>query len=223
MRIKQLILLLAIFLVLPMVSSSLGTWKQNTCVNIRVLANCSEVNLTEVTHNNLSFVINSPMTHLGGQTFNYSFCNTSQLGLYTYSWDNVCVDCSQGDCGNEFIINGSGQNVTQSQITLIIIGLVVIVIFAIFFFILSIMFKHPGTKVFFMALSSITLIVLIGMITANASVYLAEFPGINSIYDKYYIVMVAFAVAAMAGLMLWLVYYAFTMFSKSRGTLPDVD
>jgi hypothetical protein len=33
-----------------------------------------------------------------------------------------------------------------------------------FFFILAMIFKHPGTKVFLMSLSAITLIILIGII-----------------------------------------------------------
>lgn len=95
---------------LPLCSASLGTFKQNDCVPIRVLANCSSINLTEITiNNNNSFIINEAMTLLGGQTFNYSFCNTSKLGVYTYSWNNPCVDCSQGDCGNDFEVTFNGR------------------------------------------------------------------------------------------------------------------
>ena len=224
MRTINLIMIFLILLFLPMVSSSLGTFKQNECVPIRVLANCLVINITEVTiNNNYSYVLNKPMTDLGGQTFNYSFCNTSQLGFYTYSWDNPCVDCSQGDCGNSFIVNGSGQDVSTTQVILIIIGLTAMLIFALFFFVLSFLFKHPGTKIFFMALSSLTLIVLIGIIAANATTYLAEFPSIVSFYNNYYILMTIFAITAMAGLIVWLIYYSVTLFNKSRGRLPDLD
>lgn len=199
MKYQQLILtLLLICLALPLVSSSLGTFKTGDCVPIRVLANCTSVNLTEVTvNNNFSYVINSAMTHLGGQTFNYTFCNTSAMGTYTYSWDNTCVDCSQGDCGNSFLVNGSGQDVSQAQITLIIIGLVVLLIVGAFFFILSLLFKHPGTKIFLMALSCITLIVIIGMIAANATVYLAEFSNLVMMHNTYYTLFTILAGAAM--------------------------
>lgn len=224
MNTKYLILVLMIIFALPLVSSSLGTFKQGDCVPIRVLANCSAVNLTEVTiNNNHSFIINSPMSLLGGQTFNYTFCNTTELGTYSYSWNNQCVDCSQGDCGNEFKVNGSGQDISQSQITLIIIGLVVILIFSSFFFILSLIFKHPGTKIFLMSLSTLTLIILIGVVTANANVYLAEFPSIVSFYNNYYILMVILSGTAMLGLIIWLIYYSVTLFNKSRGRTFDED
>lgn len=98
------------FLLLPSCLASLGTFKQNDCVPIRVLANCTSVDLVEVTiNNNNSFIINEPMTLLGGQTFNYSFCNTSELGGYSYSWDNPCIDCSQGNCGNDFEVTYNGN------------------------------------------------------------------------------------------------------------------
>lgn len=115
----------AIFLIsLASVSANLGVFKQNECVSIRVLANCSSVNLTEITHGKTTETINSDMTNLGGQTFNYSFCNTSDLGTYTYSWNNICVDCSNGDCGNSFEVKGG-------DLTFIIIIFALAIIFLI--------------------------------------------------------------------------------------------
>jgi hypothetical protein len=63
------------------------------------------------------------MTRLGGQTFNYSFFNTSTIGEYKFTWDNPCVDCSNGDCGNNFFItpNGDGFDISQAIIYIILI------------------------------------------------------------------------------------------------------
>lgn len=113
MNSKYLILLMLV-LIIPMASASLGTFKQSECVPIRVLANCSNVDLIEVTSNNQTFIINSPMSNLGGQTFNYTFCNTNTLGQYTYSWNNPCIDCSQGECGNDFTVTPTGNTNTSS-------------------------------------------------------------------------------------------------------------
>jgi len=126
---KLLILMLAIILVLPLINASLGTFKQNDCIMIRVLANCSAVNLTEVSNNNITYVINSPMTNLGGQTFNYSFCNTSLISTYSYSWDNPCVDCSENNCGNDFEITFTGEKVSLSNIIIVIVFLALIILF----------------------------------------------------------------------------------------------
>lgn len=215
-----LILVLALF-IMPMLQADLGTFKAGDCVQIRVLANCSSINLTEVTNQNITYSINDVMTSLGGQTFNYTFCNTTNSGTYSYSWNNPCVDCSNGDCGNSFKINPSGQDVTSEQMTLIVIGFIVLIILATFFFILSIMFKHPGTKIFLMALSSITLIFLIGMVVSNASVYLSEFTGLVSSYNAYYYFLIALAGAAMMGIIAWLIYYSTKQFHALRGIIPE--
>lgn len=154
--------------------------------------------------------------------YNYTINDTllNKLGTYTY-----CLACSDGSysghaCGF-FKVNGSGQEVTQSQVIMIILGFFIILVMAAFFFVLAMMFKHPGTKIFLMALSSITMIILIGLTASNASTYLAEFPNLVSIYNNYYIVMIVLAGGAMLGIMLWLIYYAFTLFNKSRGRIPD--
>ena len=76
MKYKFLFMFVLTLMLIGIASASLGTFKQNEVVNIRVLANCSVVNLTEVTIGQSVYTINSPMTLLGGQTFNYNFTNT---------------------------------------------------------------------------------------------------------------------------------------------------
>lgn len=120
MKRELIFFIFVLALMTTFVSASLGTFKQNECVDIRVLANCTGVNLTEVRGQ----VINAPMTLLGGQTFNYTFCNTTNLGEYIYSWDNVCIDCSQGDCGNSFIITPNGKDLTTGGGVMFIVFIV---------------------------------------------------------------------------------------------------
>ena len=65
--------------------------------------------------------------------------NTSLFGTYTYGY----VDNQGNAYSNDFIINGSGQEVNNNQVTLIIIGIVVLLIVCAFFFILSFMCLTP--------------------------------------------------------------------------------
>lgn len=220
---KKIILLTAFLLVLSImnVSASLGTFALNDCVNIAVPLNATSVTLTNINSpppNSTIVLSNQAMTD-NGNLHNYTFCNTTNYGTYTYGYCDNLANCY----GNSFLINGSGQDVSSSQITLIIIGLVILIIVCAFFFILSIMFKHPGTKIFLMSLSALTLIGLIGIISSNADVYLAEFPNLVNIYHTYYIVIISLAGAAMAGILLWLVYYGVTLFNKSRGRISEDD
>lgn len=218
---KLFIFILSLIFLTSLVSADLGCFKQNDAVPIVTVLNASAVNLTNVNSPapNSSILITNKIMTANGNFFNYTFSNTSQLGTYTYGY------CSNaGECySNSFKINGSGQCITDDQITLIIIGIVVMLIVTAFFFILSILFKHPGTKIFLMSLSSLTLIVVIGIITSNAAVYLAEFPSLASVYDKYYIFIITLAGAAMMGIIGWLIYYSLSLFNKARGRTPDDD
>ena len=101
-------------------SASLGTFKQNQPVDIRVLANCSSIDLIEVNDGTTTYVINSAMTNLGGQTFNYTFENTGKIGTYSYSWNNPCVDCATNECGNSFEVTSTGDESKDSQTGIII-------------------------------------------------------------------------------------------------------
>lgn len=115
------IYLLMLLLMIPLTTASLGYFKQGECVSIRVLANCSSINLTEINDGNVTYIINSAMTHLGGQTFNYTFCNTSRVSEYSYSWDNSCADCSVNNCGNSFEITGNGKANPSGGITVLFV------------------------------------------------------------------------------------------------------
>lgn len=218
---KLLVSLLLVISLISLTSADLGTFKQNECVALVVPLNASSVTLTNVNSpspNSTVLLTNKAMT-ANGNFFNYTFCNTTTLGVYTYGY------CSNtGLCfGNDFTISGSGQVVTQQQINLIGIGLAVMVIIIIFFFILSLIFKHPGTKLFFMGMSCATLVFLIGLITSNAAIYLAEFPTLAAAYDKYYILTLILSGASMLAAIIWLIYYGLNLFNKSRGTVEDDD
>lgn len=223
--------ILAVFILVGLMAianavQSLSPVKQGACIDLpQTCQTC--------TYNNLSVVqLQSNGTYLlrgeyamtrNGMSYNYTFCNTTTLGKYFVDGHGDVNGVDTGWGGYTFLVNGSGQDVTQEQVYLIIIGIVVLLIVIIFFFVLGHLFKHPGTKVFFMAMSTITLIVLIGLTASQFSVYLAEFAGISSFYDKFYILTITLSGAAMAGLIVWLIYYSFKLFNKVRGRTPDED
>lgn len=153
---------LFIALALPFISADLGTVKQGDCINIRVLANCSAVNITEVTNGLNEYIINDVMTNLGGQTFNYTFCNTSTLGTYDYSWNNICVDCSQGDCENSFEVTATGADkISSGESTILIIMIISLLALSLFFFVLGMKIVNPITSIGLVIASGITLFILV--------------------------------------------------------------
>ena len=82
MKLKNIFLIILIVLALPLVSSTLGTFKQYECINIVTPLNVTSVVLTNVntpSPNSSIIVSNQTMSKLG-DLFNYTFCNTTVVG-----------------------------------------------------------------------------------------------------------------------------------------------
>jgi hypothetical protein len=204
---KSLVLLFLILFLFSFsfVSAGLGTYAKGDCIPIRVLANCSNVDLIEISSGNNLYFINSSMTLLGGQTFNYSFCTNSSmpLGSYSYSWNNYCVDCSNGDCGNSFELGNDSTKVNSTQ------GLMIISQIGIIFLFIAVAFGFTKEKwkirtFFFIAA------LMMGVITLNSIRIISGVS--NNLYSMgnvgfiLGIVILSFMVAYM------LVYYTIEVF-----------
>lgn len=123
--------LLFIFLLISVNAQtiSLPDVKQNTCINlIQTCGNCSFVNLTSITFptpNNTIQYINSLMTKVGS-IYNYTFCDTSQIGTYIY-----------GTLGNpdgliaiqniDFLVTPTGDSLSISQSIFYLLTLLLLV------------------------------------------------------------------------------------------------
>ncbi len=83
-----LILMIGIFLVslVPVLSAtqvSLGVFKQGECIGlIQTCANCTYNNISRVFHPDATKSLDNNLMTKDDTYYNYSFCNTSQLGTY---------------------------------------------------------------------------------------------------------------------------------------------
>lgn len=219
---KSLLLVLVVITLIttylsPSVSADLKSYPTGSCVPIRVLSNCSNVNLTEVTNLNMTYIINKQMTKLGGQTFNYSFCNTSLPGEYTYSWSPVCQDCTNVDCGNYFTITATGQTLDTSKsiVLLFIIGILIFI--TVLLFIFGLKAEIPIIKIFCLGLAVLLLIFSVGFIMSVANITISEFGDLTNVFTNIYIMFIALISVGAIGLILYLIYFAFQSFYKYRG------
>lgn len=102
-----LIFVLGLFLI-SIVGANLGTFKQKECVQIVTNLNTSSVNISGITSPSPIqeiLITNQEMTK-DGTFFNYTFCNTSKTGVYTYGYCDFSGNCYS----NDFIISFSGNN-----------------------------------------------------------------------------------------------------------------
>lgn len=106
MKNKYVLFMLLGILLIGTMSASLGTFKSGSCVDIKTILNTSAVTISSINYpNSLSALGIKPMTKKG-LTFNYTFCDTYNLGTYNYDYNdtegNVYV--------NSFEITSSGSS-----------------------------------------------------------------------------------------------------------------
>jgi len=87
MQIKiMLIIVMTLMMVITVSASqgSLGTFKQNSCINLlQTCANCSYNKITSVILPNGNKDLGEVTMTANGTEYNYSYCNTNQIGIYT--------------------------------------------------------------------------------------------------------------------------------------------
>jgi hypothetical protein len=148
--------------------------------------------------------------------------NFSRIGEYAYG--TKCQGTGfGGSVSGLWHVSPTGWDLSQAQTYIYLAGFVLLIMFALFFFTLGIIFKHPGTKIFLMALAGLTMIFLLGLVLASMNDYLAFFTSALSLFNTYYIFITIIATGAGIGLVVWLIYYAVTLFSKTRGRYSEDD
>lgn len=123
---KNYICLFVLILLLGLVSADLGTFRQGECVKIKTILNASSVNISTISYPNSTVIISNKAMTKTGQTFSYTFCNTSILGTYIYDY----FDNSGNVYVNSFEITPTGNDLSSSQsVVYIIIFIISFIIF----------------------------------------------------------------------------------------------
>lgn len=170
MKRAMIFLVVGLFLI-SLTSASLGTFKENTEVDlIQTCNNCTYCNLTSIKYPNGSNALTNVLMTQDNTYFNYTFNEsyTSTLGEYKY-----CFDCGNDaekatGCIN-FDITLSG-NPTPEGVSYLLIGIVIIVFgIACVFLYLASQMNEPGFKVFFMILAFVFLIGSLAIVSIMAS------------------------------------------------------
>jgi len=90
-----LIIIISIFF-FNIASADLGVFKQGECISLYQLCDtCSYVNITSIQFPNSTITYINEAMGKNGVDYNYTFCNTSQLGEYSYK---VCGDKNTFSC-----------------------------------------------------------------------------------------------------------------------------
>ena len=86
MKTYNIILFILVFLLTVNLASAevqtLGTYKIDSCINLKQICNCSYVNITTILYPNSTIALSNVEMIKTGTDFVYNFCNTSLLGNY---------------------------------------------------------------------------------------------------------------------------------------------
>lgn len=184
---KRLYLLVLLSLILLNVVSAdinLPAGKQNECISLKQTCDtCTYVNISTVARggaNATTFYLNTPMTKYGVD-YNYSFCNTSVIGDYTYTVYGDKDGTLQTENGY-FKISPSGFTET--------LGFYIIII------ILSL-----GLVIFGYYAEDATIVILGAMGLSFIGIYFL-LNGINGMKDTVYTYAISIIILCLAGYLL---------------------
>lgn len=152
MNMKLNYLILAMFLI-SFASAGLGTFQQDTCVNVRTILNSTQVNISSISYpNNTVVYLDEAMTS-NGNSFNYSFCDTNPLGKYIYDY----FDLEGNVYVNDFEISYNGDNLTPAKAGMfaIMLGSSVLFWFLVLFYITKLPSKNTMNEESMMQVSQL--------------------------------------------------------------------
>jgi hypothetical protein len=118
MKNKLILTLIVSMFLISLVSAnqiaSLGTFKQNECIELKqTCADCSYVNFSRVSYPDGTRAMNNTVATKDGSVFNLEFCNTDQLGTYIVEGIGD-VEGTDTVFAYDFEITPSGQSGTAN-------------------------------------------------------------------------------------------------------------
>jgi hypothetical protein len=214
---KKLILTLILLSLIGLINAT-DLVKQNNCISInKICDNCTYMNLSSYTNpNGTIYFINTGMTENIKSIFNYTFCNTSMLGIYDIKY------CGNPDglflCNNYNIkVTNTGYDTELPQVFIIFFIIGIILIIALLLFIFGMNVETVSVKIFCLSLTALLMIFLVGYISGIANVTIGEFSSITDGFTPLYILFISLLSVGAIGLILYLIAFSLDAFRKKRG------
>lgn len=221
---KILLSILFLFLFVFSVSAqstiqTLGTYKQNDCVNIiQICSSCTYNNISTVISPNSTILLPQTTMEKTGTFYNRTFCNTTQLGRYIVN--------GFGDVSGivtvwsyDFYITASGRQLTISDSVLSGILFLAIIVLSVISFFLAVVFNTNKSRfvgIFFLALGVLLVVVDFGYVLNIINNYSENFGYSGGLFTNIYVLLTILVSAGAIAIMLYLIVYAFQSFSKIR-------
>jgi len=194
---------------------SLGTFKQNSCVEIKqTCSSCSAVNFSLSYPNSTRIITTEPLTNIGGGLWTYGYCNTSFLGRYEVTGEGDITGIATS-FATYFTITPSGSEAMSSGEGLSLFGsLLIIILTGVFFFALSMRIESPIFKFILLVITILILVISVFYSTVIVQQSLGGFANIIDGYSTFFFVLkilgsLSFTIFMVFGLLMAIRYYKF--------------
>lgn len=148
-----------LFVVSAQEQSSLGVFQRDSCVDLKqTCTNCSYVNITTVILPDASEALGQVEMQKTGTVYNYTFCNTSQIGQYVY-WTIGDPDGTQSNpYGVSFVITKTGQIFENSFSVPLLLPILFILLTSAFFLFMAFRVNFQSAKTVLIGLAGVFLL-----------------------------------------------------------------
>lgn len=211
----SLIILLSMIYVSAQSVQTLGVFQQGSCVNLIQICNtCTFNNISNVISPNSTVLLSSVLMQKSGTYYNYTFCNTTQLGRY------IVNGFADNDVWSyDFIITSSGRELNTSDSLMSILIFCGILMIAIIFFFLAFVFrsgKSVWVSLFFMCMGILIVVVDFGFIMNIMNRYSENIGYVSPILNNLYLLITILLYIGGIAVVIGLLADSVTKFSKTR-------
>jgi len=220
-----IVLMLAMLLVAPMVlaeQDSLGTYKQNDCVDLlQICGTCTYNNVTSVVlPNSTRLILDEPMTMRGAE-YNYSFCNTSLLG--TYSVNGVGdLDGTDNAWAYDLKITLTGaESLSDGEGSIIFVSIIIMTLFSLFFFALGMKVNSGIISLIFVFISGLLLFTTVLFTITVVSDNLSHLGNVLDGYSTFLLVIKTIISISITFLVIYALIKAYQIWGIKRGMFTD--
>ena len=185
----MVLVILVITLSTNLVSASLGTYAQYSCVDIKTILNTTAVNISTLSWPNSTVILTNGEMTKSGYTFNYTFCDTKVAGTYIYDY----VDASGNVYVNSFDATPTGDTTSNTFFIIMILFAFALLITAfifknnVFAFISGCVFLVAGVYTMIYGFGDITSLYtrLVSFVVIGLGMLLSITSALDAVNDNY--------------------------------------
>lgn len=218
-----IVCLVATFMIMPfrIKAETFGSYPASSKVPLTFSCqNSTYLNISRIyIYPNGTNIINiETITSKAGNVYNYTVSsdNTTNIGTYVVAY-HCNLNAIDTPANSYFTIDNSGYSFSTGDSIVLIMAFAAIGILVLVFFVYGMKSENPVVKIFCFGLAVLFIVFLFGFGYNIFNTILGKYPSMAGSLNSIYILLIVLLTCAGAGLMLWLIAFAMTSWSKYRG------